>query len=131
MFTNLRIYIILGLLISALSVSFFAYYKISKSEMALLVQQKAQLEMAVKLNEQTIQYQKDQAKKLSDANIALSSSVAESERLAFQRLQQIDDQELIQSSIKNPVEVEKKINDEYQNYNRILERMSTPVSVPN
>jgi hypothetical protein len=125
MFANLKIYLILSAIIGLLIIGFVSYYKISKAEIAALIEKNSKLETAVKLNEQTIDFMKKDAERLAKANVNLSNSMIETEKAAFERLKSIDELDLINSSIKNPAEVEKKINDEYKNFNNILERISS------
>lgn len=131
MFTGIQTYVTLTLagFMLATMASFGAYYYFAEKKKAELIEQKATLELAVKLNQQTIEFMEQDAARIAAANKNLSSSLAEAERLAFERFKEIDEQELVQSSIKNPLEVEKKINYDYKLFNDTLERLTATGSI--
>jgi len=101
------------------------YYKMSEAEKAVLIANNAQLEIAVKTNENTIKQLRDNAEKIAEANINLSIQLAEAERISSIDNMKILQEDLIQSSIDDPSELERKINEDYFKNNRILESITT------
>jgi hypothetical protein len=139
MFTGIQSYLVAGLAVLILlsGVGFYVYKKTMDAEVAQLTADKAQLQsnvdklnLAVSLNEQTIQYQKDQAAKQADANLALSKSLSDAEAQNFATVSKNKDQDLVAQSLADPDAVEKDINEEYGASNDSLTSASgAPVPV--
>jgi biopolymer transport protein ExbB/TolQ len=68
---------------------------------------------AVNQNEATIKAQQDKTQQLLDSQQQLSNSLSSAEAESYERTAKIKDGPSIQSSIDNPDEVEKQINDDY------------------
>ena len=135
MFTKLEIYGILGLIILVLIGGIVGLYKYTESEKAKLVAENATQALSLQVQAKTIAQQREDAAKVAAASVALSSQLADAEADAAEKLRQAeadakDDDLLIQTSIDNPVEAEKKINDEYNVLTDELVRSSTRIAPP-
>ena len=116
---NLYIYGILGLIIAALLGGFYFYYNSSQKEKALLIEQKAKLELSVELQDKTINQLKNKFNIMQESNAKLADDLAQAEEKAAQEKMQASDEK--DTDGLNEQEIEKKINEDYSRNNRDLE----------
>jgi septal ring factor EnvC (AmiA/AmiB activator) len=121
-----KIYFFLFLIIAFSSVGFagYKYYKDSQETIRILTENNAKLEVAVALNEETINsLQADYASaqtQLSELNAAFISIRRQNQQLA-DKLQQVD---LTAAAIANPEAIERAVNRGSENAGRCFELLS-------
>lgn len=110
---QLYLYAIIGLGLALLATvgGFSVYYKTSSLKIETLTIQASKLEDAVKANEQTIIYLKEENQKISDANKIFISKLAETEKTLNKELSRIDN---IKTNEDDLTQAEKDANEEFK-----------------
>jgi len=114
MFQQLQTYIIIGLVVALLVVGGAAglYYRITKAEIDVLHANAAKYEVAIELQDKTINNLQANAKRLADSTKTLNDTIRNTENnfvIEWQNIESMDFSPLI-----NTQELERKINNEFQ-----------------
>jgi hypothetical protein len=125
MLNRINLYIIIGLfaLLIALGGSFYAYHRISSSEIAALEQQTTTYRLAVESSEATIAKMKTDAELLAKANAMLTDRFIQSEADLAASWSAINELDLMTDA--DPPEAERRINEAFAASIDELRRITT------
>lgn len=117
MFQQLNLYIIIGLILALVTLgsAFGIYHRLAKAEIADLQVQNVTYKVANEEQKKTIEQMVKDAQALAQANKFLSSRMAETETQFVDEWSAINALDLASEAVlANPVELEKKINAEFE-----------------
>lgn len=124
MFGSLKISLVFIAIIAVLLGGFYWFYRDTNARIAILIQNNAQLQTAVSLNEQTIQTMKDNYAKQTEV-LSDTLSKFEAARVANQKLaEKIRNRPIGKDGVGNPGVVESIINNAARESNRCFEILS-------
>lgn len=130
-FAQYKLVIILGAVIVALIGSGAVYYKITEAQKAELNKELGESKVKLAYQEKTISYLQAENDKIAKQGRVLNEAQARAEAELFDRMNQIDILDLLAESIKDPVEAERKLNEDYGKSLDDLRAVTTPNRVSN
>lgn len=130
-FAQYKLVIILGAVILALIGSGVVYYKITESQKAALNRELGEVKLKNAIHEKTISYLQAENEKIAKTGRILNEAQARAEAELFDRMNQIDILDLLAESIKDPVEAERKLNEDYKQSLDALRTFTSPSSLHN
>lgn len=117
-------YLIMGAIVITLVGGFYWYYKDSQARISLLVENNAKLELAVKMNEQTIQYLEDNYDLANQKLTKVNSDFAEARLQNRALLDRLNKHDLGYLASQKPALVQKRINNASDAAARCFELLS-------